>query len=94
MKSSINSLTLSRTEIHEQVLKIATRRDGKSPYLKVNDKQLQTANLVYIFDDKILSVDACKYGVMTIVELIIQGRQLKRIARGSNHFRMGHIVLA
>ena len=49
-------------------LKIAIRRDGKSPDLKVNDKQLQTDNLVYIFIDIILSVNASKYG-MTIIEL-------------------------
>ena len=30
------------------VAKIATRRAGKSLDLKVNDKQLQTVNLVYI----------------------------------------------
>ena len=35
-----------------KIIKIAIRRDGKSPDLKVNDKQLQTANLVYVFDDK------------------------------------------
>ena len=43
-------------------VKIAIQRDGKSPDLKVNDKQLQTANLVYIFDEMILSVTASKYG--------------------------------
>ena len=32
------------------------RRDGKSPDLRINYKQLQTANLVYIFDEIILSV--------------------------------------
>ena len=36
---------------------ITIRRDGKSPDLKVNDKQLQTAFLVYIFDDIILNVN-------------------------------------
>ena len=51
------------------VIKIAIRRDGKSPDLKVNDKHLQTANLVYIFDDRILNVNASKYGMMTIIEL-------------------------
>ena len=45
------------------------RRDGKSPDLKVNDKQLQTANLVYIFDDIILSVNTSKYGMLAIIEL-------------------------
>ena len=30
---------------------IAIGKNGKSPDLKVNDKQLQTAFLVYIFDD-------------------------------------------
>ena len=45
-----------------KVIKIAIRRDGKSPDLKVNDKQLQTANLVYIFDEIILRVTASKYG--------------------------------
>ena len=38
--------------------KISIRGDGKSPDLKVNDKQLQTANLVYIFGEIILSVTA------------------------------------
>ena len=47
-------------------IKIAIRRDGKSPDLKVNDKQLQTASLVYIFDDIILSVNASKYIVRDI----------------------------
>ena len=51
------------------VIKIAIRRDGESPHLQVNDKQLQTANLVYIFDDTILNVNASKYGMMTIIEL-------------------------
>ena len=37
------------------------RRDGKSPDLKVNNKKLQTANLVYIFYDIILSVNASIY---------------------------------
>ena len=48
--------------------KIAIRRDGKSLNLKVNDKHLQTANLVYIFDEKhvILSVTTNKYGMKTI----------------------------
>ena len=41
-------------------------RDGKFPDLKVNDKQLQTANLVYIFDEIILSVTASKYGMTTV----------------------------
>ena len=50
-------------------LKIAVRGDGKSPDLKVNDKQLQTANLVFIFDEIILSVTASKYGMMTTIEL-------------------------
>ena len=41
------------------------------PDLKVNDKQLQTANLVhvYIFDKMILGVTASKYGMMTNIEL-------------------------
>ena len=39
-------------------VKIAIRGDGKSPDLKVNDKQLQTANLVYILDEIIMSVIA------------------------------------
>ena len=34
------------------VAKIAIRRARKSPDLKVNDKQLQTINLVYIFRGK------------------------------------------
>ena len=50
------------------MIKIAIRRDGKSPDLIVNDKQLQKANLVYIFDDIILSVNARKYGILTIIE--------------------------
>ena len=37
------------------------------PDLKVNDMQLQTANLSYIFDGKIVSVTANKYGIMTII---------------------------
>ena len=36
------------------------------PNLKVNDKQLQPANLVYMFDEIILSVTASKYGIMTV----------------------------
>ena len=46
--------------------KIVDRRDGKSPDLKVNDKKLQTANLVYIFYDIILSVNASTYGILAI----------------------------
>ena len=38
------------------------------PNLKVNDMQLQTANLVYIFDEIILSVTASKNVMMTIIE--------------------------
>ena len=53
----------------DYLLKIAIRRDGKSPDLKVNDKQLQTANIVYIFYFIILSVNASKYGILTIIEL-------------------------
>ena len=49
--------------------KIVIRRDKKISGLKVNEKQLQTANLVYIFDDIILNVNASKYGMMTIIEL-------------------------
>ena len=41
--------------------------DGKFPDLKVIDKQLQTANLVYILNEIILSVTASKYGMMTII---------------------------
>ena len=51
------------SENKHKIKKIAVRRDGKS---KVNDKQLQTANLV--FDDKILNVNASKYGMITIIE--------------------------
>ena len=46
-----------------------SERDGKSPNLKVNDKQLQMANLVYIVDGIILSVNASKYGILPIIEL-------------------------
>ena len=49
--------------------KIAIRRDGKSPDSKVMNKQLQTANLIYIFDEIILSVTASKFGMMTVIEL-------------------------
>ena len=45
--------------------KISIRLDVKSPDQKANDKQLQTANLVYIFDKIILGVTASKYGIMT-----------------------------
>ena len=37
---------------------------AKSPNLKVTDKQLQTANILYIVDEIILSVTASKYGMM------------------------------
>ena len=60
------------------LVKIAIRRNAKSPDLKVNDKQLQTANLVYIyiFDDIILNVKASKYGIAHKLLLItfIEGR--------------------
>ena len=49
-----------------KIKKIAIRRDGISPDLKVNDRQLQTASLVYIFDGIILSVNASKYIVRDI----------------------------
>ena len=55
--------------MHLHKRKIAIRRDGKSPDLKVNNKQLQTANLVYIFDDIILSANASKYVILAIIEL-------------------------
>ena len=71
------------------IIKISIRRDGKSPNLKVNDKQLQTAKLgCILFDDIILSVNASLYGMMTINELTsfpykVHSRYLlKRVARG------------
>ena len=51
-----------RKHLHNKQLKdhrnekISIRGDGKFPDLKVNDKQSQTANLVYIFDEIKLSV--------------------------------------
>ena len=47
------------------------QKGGKSPDLKVNDKQLQTATLVYtsVFNDIILRVNASKYGILTIIGL-------------------------
>ena len=39
-------------------LKIVIRRDGTSPLLKVNDMQLENANLVDIFDKIILAPQA------------------------------------
>ena len=49
-------------------IKIAIREGWQIPDLKVNDKELQTANLVYIFDKIKLSVPASKYRMMTIIE--------------------------
>ena len=47
---------------------ISIRRDGISPYLKVNDKQLKTAMVQpsIIFDEIKLSVTASKYGMITV----------------------------
>ena len=60
--------------------KISIRLDVKSPDQKANDKQLQTANLVYIFDKIILGVTASKYGIMTEENYFIFTRH------GANYF--------
>ena len=56
----------TKFEIPTSNNKIAIRGDGKSPDQKVIDMQLQTANLVYIFDVIILSVTANKSGRLTV----------------------------
>ena len=59
-------VSLLPTRMRKIYSKIAIRGDGKSPDQKVIDMQLQTANLVYIFDVIILSVTANKSGRLTV----------------------------